>query len=406
MGVVALLLLVAPAGADELWIDVDPGPDRFAMVWKEGTLSTEREGPRPFARLASNGKGQPTLAASLRSGSPVDARKRFVKLLLRVHGVERLAGLEVRLGSDGLRTSWYAFAVPLYADPEYNLVQDAEWTPVTLGFGGAQIVGTPDRGAIDSIGLVVRDQGNGPVEVDFGGWALVDEPAEGVVSLTFDDGYKEHLAAARMVAAHGWRGTAYVIPSLVGKPRFLDRAQLRDLGKLGFDVAAHDERPFTDLAPGDLLPHLVEIQRFLVEEGQARGAVHLAYPNGKQEPRRVRPAVREVFDTARLAGGGLETLPPGDRHLLRAYNVTPDTTPEQVAGLARRAREHKEWLILMFHQLVEKPSGPTEYAMKDFSRLLDAVGQSGVRVRPLSDVWETFAPPAVRRETLPAAAGR
>jgi hypothetical protein len=226
------------------------------------------------------------------------------------------------------------------------------------------------------------------------------------VCFTFDDGYKEHLAAARLVAARGWRGTAYVIPSLVGKPRFLDRAQLRELARLGFDVAAHDERPFTGLAPGKLLPHLAGIQRFLVEEGFAAGALHLAYPNGKQEPRHTRPAVRQVFATARLAGGGAETLPPGDPHLLRAFNVTNETRPEELGALARRARENREWLILMFHQLVEKPQGPTELALADFTRALEEVAKSGVRVQPLSEVWAGFAPPAARAPSLPAAAGR
>jgi hypothetical protein len=394
---VALALAAAPSGARaaETWVESDPGPGRLALVWKEGSLATPSEGGRSFTRITSDGRGAPAFAAhDGRYAPPIDARGRFVKLLLRVHGLERLAGLELRLGSDGLATSWFAFGVPLYADGEYNLLQDGEWTAITLGFGGARSEGTPQRAALDSMGIVVRDDAKGPVQVDLGGWALVDEPAEGVVSFTFDDGYPEHLVAARSMAARRWRGTAYVIPGLVGRPKFLGRVGLAELARLGWDVAAHDETPLTQLPPDRIDPSLRAVQRYLVEQGFASAARHFAYPLGKQEPRRVRPAVRQLFATARIAGGGPETLPPADPHLLRAVNVVDSLRPEAVGAAARRAREHKEWLILMFHHLVEAPAQPTDYALADFAKLLEEVAASGVRVAPVSEVWKSFAAPA------------
>jgi hypothetical protein len=131
--------------------------------------------------------------------------------------------------------------------------------------------------------------------------------------------------------------------------------------------------------------------------------MHLAYPLGKQEPRRVRPAVRHIFQTARIAGGGPETLPPADPHLLRAVNVVDVMKPEEVGAAARRAVEHREWLILMFHHLVETPAQSTDYAMASFARVLDEIARSGIRVQPVTEVWEGLAPPAARARTLPAA---
>jgi hypothetical protein len=385
---VAALACASTARAGETWIEADPDAGRLVRVWKEGALESGREGARPFARITTDGRGSPALVANATPYAPaLDARGRFVKVLARVHGASELAGLELRLGSDGLRTHWFSLALPLYADPDYNLLQDGEWTSLTLGFGGAQREGTPDRAALDRVGLVVRDRGSGPVRLDVAGLALVDEPAEGVASFTFDDGYAEHLAAARLMAARGLRGTAYVIPSLVGRKGWMDLAGLRELARLGFDVAAHDDAPLTGRAPAELAPALRAVQRFLRTQGFGAGAAHFAYPLGKQEPRRVRPEVRRRFATARIAGGGPETLPPGDPHLLRAVNVTSDTTPEALGAAARRAREHKEWLILMFHHLVEAPAQPTEYALADFARALDAVARSGLRVAPVSAVW-------------------
>ena len=389
----AVLVLGAErARAGENWIEVAPTTDRVASMWKEGTITTKRDTGRSFVRIATDGSAHPTLAAMRAIAPVVDARHRFVKVLLRANDLENLSGIEVRVGSDSLKSAWYSYTVPLYGDPEYNFLQDGEWTTITMSLGASNASGAPNRGAIDSIGILVTDKGKGGVEVDFGGVAVVDEPAEGVVSFTFDDGYKEHLSAVKLLAERGWRGTAYVIPSTIGRFAYLTVDDLAEIRRLGSDVAAHDDPPFTDVAPNDLEPRLRGIQSFLVEHGHAQGARHLAYPLGKQETRRVRPTVNNLFATARLAGSGPETVPPGDPHLLRAVNVIDTTTPEQVGAAAQRARDNHEWLILMFHWLPEKTAKPTDYAMADFKRVLDEVAKTGVRVAPITEVWTQIAP--------------
>jgi hypothetical protein len=392
ISVAALAFGAGPARAGENWIEAEPTSDRVASMWKEGSIATKQEMGRSFVRITTDGKAHPTLAAMRGIAPVVDARHRFVKVLLRVQGLENVSGIELRVGSDSLASTWYSYAVPLYGDPEYNLLQDGEWTTITMSLGASNATGAPKRGEIDSIGVMVTDNGKGGVELDFGGVALVDEPAEGVVSFTFDDGYKEHLGAAKLLAERGWRGTAYVIPATIGHPAYLTLADLAEIRRLGTDVAAHDDPPFTQIAPNDLEPRLRGIQSYLVEHGHAQGAQHLAYPLGKQETRRVRPTVNKLFATARLAGSGPETLPPADPHLLRAMNVMDSTTPEQVGAAAQRARDNHEWLILMFHWLPEKTAKATDYSMADFKRALDEVAKTGVRVAPISEVWTQIAP--------------
>ena len=375
--VAALVIAVAgPARAAERWIDAEPTAERVKSQWKEGKVETVREMGKSFVRITTDGKTNPTLAATSGIAPAIDASQRFVKVLLRVHGFEDLSGIELRVGSDALHSAWYSYTVPLYGDLEYNMLQDGEWTAITMTLGANNATGAPKRAAIDSFGIAVSDKGKGPVQLDFGGFAFVDEPAEGVVSFTFDDGYKEHLTAMKSLAEHGWRGTAYVIPMTIGKPNYLTVADLAEIQRLGSDVAAHDDPPFTELPPNELEPRLRGIQDFLVEHGFALGAQHLAYPLGKQETRRVRPTVDRLFATARLAGSGPETLPPADPHLLRAFNVTDTTTPEQVGAAAQRARDNHEWLILMFHWLPETTAKPTDYSMADFKRVLDAVAKT------------------------------
>ena len=100
------------------------------------------------------------------------------------------------------------------------------------------------------------------------------------------------------------------------------------------------------------------------------------------------PLTRRFFDTARLASGAPETLPPGDPYRLRAMNVTKDTKPEEVLAAVHRARENREWLILMFHWLVDQPEWLTQYSIVDFRRVLQGIDDEGIAVWPVSQVWD------------------
>ena len=69
-------------------------------------------------------------------------------------------------------------------------------------------------------------------------------------------------------------------------------------------------------------------------------------------------------------------------------NVLRSTTPEQVRDAVRRAMAHREWLILMFHYLVDEPTLDTEYGIEDFRRVVALVAAERPDVRPLSEVWD------------------
>ena len=53
---------------------------------------------------------------------------------MRYQGFE-LAGMEFRLSSDDLRKNFFAFAVPLFADPSFNLLQAGDWITLSFSFG-------------------------------------------------------------------------------------------------------------------------------------------------------------------------------------------------------------------------------------------------------------------------------
>jgi hypothetical protein len=190
------------------------------------------------------------------------------------------------------------------------------------------------------------------------------------------------------------------MPDQVGLPGYMSLAQLRELrDRHGWDIAAHHFNALTDFAPDALEALMKRTRGWLEAEGFGPGARHLAYPLGKQEPFTVVPLARRFFDTARVASAGPETLPPGDPYRLRAVNVTKDTTPDAIRAAVRRARENHEWLILMFHWLVEEPEWITQYSIGDFRRVLQVIDEESIAVLPVSQVWDEISAPAAAPRT-------
>ncbi len=382
-----------PAG-----LGAEPGATRFGMVTREG---------HSWVRARTDGAGTLGIARSADAASrPVDLRGRFLAMQLRLAGSGRLGGMEIRLGSGGAWNDFFVFEIPLYSDPLFDPLQPGEWLPLTLSFGRARRVGAPDRSQIRWVAWAVRDDTSGPVVVDWAGLAALPEPERGVLSFTFDDGYAEHLAiAGRAKAERDFPGTAYVMPEQIGDTGYLNLDGLGTLRDLGWDVAAHHATPLPEFDDATLEPTLASVRDYLVSHGFETGAGHLAYPLGRHDPERVVPATRRVFETARVAGAGPETLPPADRYRIRAVDVRGgETSPEDLRAIAEDALAHRHWVVLMFHHLVEGDvRHALEYNADDFERGIALIQETGIDVQTVSEVWSAWRCDLAAPATRPAA---
>jgi len=396
-----LIALLFPAVAHALRC---PVPVSLASLGFPGALVGEGASPsctpgtsgeRSGVRATTDGRGSIVVAQTGVSATGLDLSNHFIRFRMRVRGEGRIGGMELRLGSS--TSDYFSFALPVFVDPLFDPVQPGEWLTLSLSFSRARAVGEPDPHEIRQASWWVRDDASAPIEVEWMDLVAVPRPSEGVVSFTFDDGYTEHFeVAARSMQRYGFAGTAYVMPEQVDEPGYLAFEQLKALEALGWDVASHHAEPLTDWSDADLAFRLKGIRNWLAGRGFGRGAGHLAYPLGRHDPFRVLPAVRRVFETARVAGAGPETLPPADRYRLRAVNVLGgETTAEDLREVARSARAHGEWAILMFHHLVPGAArNALEYDQSEFERALRHIRESGVAVQTVSEVATRWNCPA------------
>jgi peptidoglycan/xylan/chitin deacetylase (PgdA/CDA1 family) len=167
--------------------------------------------------------------------------------------------------------------------------------------------------------------------------------ADGLVGLTFDDGYADFLAHAMPVLArHGMGATLYVVAGRLGGHNAWDDGPRLDLvgaddvravAAAGLEIGSHtlSHVPLAGATP-DVLRHEVEGSRKALEDllqAEVRG---FCYPWGIFDEAAA-DAVREAgYDHACVTGDYL----PGDRWTLpRAYVAPGDTALHLMAKLTR-----------------------------------------------------------------------
>lgn len=210
-----------------------------------------------------------------------------------------------------------------------------------------------------------------------------------VLSYTFDDGWDDNLVAAAILKEYGQAATAYIIPKAIGAAGYMSKSDLSELVGNGWGISAHEAVPFTELNPMELTDNLKHLYTFFEQANLTDGMHHIAYPEGLQNRSYVVPIVRSMYRSGRVASGGMETLPPGDFALLRTYNVLNTTTVDQIQDQVGKAKEHNQWLILMFHNLhdVDHPTdSPLSYDVKKFRRVVQMISQQNIEVKPIHQV--------------------
>jgi peptidoglycan/xylan/chitin deacetylase (PgdA/CDA1 family) len=172
-----------------------------------------------------------------------------------------------------------------------------------------------------------------------------------MLSIVFDDGYETDLSLGLGIfAAEGCVASSAIITSFVGRPGYLDAAQVRLLSDSGWEIMSHT-------ASHQDLRRLSEAQLELEYRGSiatlesiGARARNLVYPSNKSDAR-VREAASRFFRSAR--GGGNEYDDANTpRFFLRSFEIKDDLkrVEREIDGAAAGRR----WLILYHHRIMEK----------------------------------------------------
>ncbi len=380
--------VAAPSSAGTPFVTTADGFTDWYGPGSVGQADAGEAGRGALEITASPGGEQANARKPLRPA--VDGSASSYSFSVRTQDWSRVANVQVRLHSDE-DSFFYANVKDRVA--RTALVDDA-WMRVQLSRADFATVGTPDWRRLDAVSFAVWGLEATEDSPATAPTVLVDAvlahpdaepsaPGAGVVSLTFDDGDATVSDAARLMEPHGFRGTAFVIPDLVGEEGRLDEDDLDELDDLGWDLGGHSDIPLTSLAPDELEANLEDTARWLQERGSAGGYLY-AYPNGAVDPD-VRRVVAERFSVARTINENVQ--PAGDIDALgvRSLNVHADQSLEDIARLVDASVAADDWLVLTFHRIGDE-SDDLGWASDKFTGLLELLEERGIDVQPMSEV--------------------
>lgn len=195
--------------------------------------------------------------------------------------------------------------------------------------------------------------------------------SKGMVSLTFDDGWKNIYTYGKPILdAAGIKSTQYVYTAPVacrtefGLPyceEFMTKSDVIDFHNSGHEVAAHTRSHVS-------LPTVTTLNDLLFESYGSRldlladigvPVSNLAYPFGELSPGVIDQLKRAGYSGARTVYPDALNSPITDKYSLYASQVNANTTLEQVQGWVEQAIAEKGWLILVFHQITDACVAPT-----------------------------------------------
>lgn len=189
--------------------------------------------------------------------------------------------------------------------------------------------------------------------------AIVPETfPQGMVSLNFDDGFEvTYDHATSLLRKYGFKATFYIVTNYYKNQHasMVTGAQVLRLQRFGHEVGSHSRsHPLLRKVTKNGLKSEVLGSKKDLEKLGIKDAATFAYPYGDYK-KRVRTAVVDAgYIGARTSNGGVNT-PRSDRFLLKVKNVFRKTSLASIRASVDSAMRKKQWIILTFHDIQEKP---------------------------------------------------
>jgi hypothetical protein len=323
------------------------------------------------------------------------------------------------------------------AGAKYCLMKGADTTPfgdwreITIPYTGyISKTENIDFGAIDdvhifadNIGTAGDPDGTADWNVQFIG-TRPRKLDKGVITFTFDDGYKSQYTGAKLLAQKGISSTIYHVVDSTGIGDILSTAELQELvNYYGTDIEVHGdvyenketgEKGYNALTKDELIEHWTKSQKFLKENGLSEGR-HMSYP-GNYHNNEVVQLAKKYFDSCRTIQYYIpcESYPPVDHHRLRAVSgvggiYRTDTEKEEnkdnygltlgtIKSYIDQAVASGSWLILTFHRVYGELSEVADvsnenrsmYCSKsDLQAIADYAIESGAAIKSMAEVYNT-----------------
>ncbi len=360
-----------------------------------GTTATDDTADFVFGdrsiKLENNAELHTSQSATRETGLTLNMTGRYFIVYVKVDDIDGINQLRLQGSSDGF-SNFREWRI----DDDKTFIKAGDgWTRISLPWSHGQDSGTGlTRASIAELQFKFTSNNTNNI-VRLGAVHSAPEPANGVCSLCFDDGYDSiNTKANAKMSEYGYRGTAFIIPSAVGTGTApTARASLQTLKDLqninGWDISAHDNVRLDTISIDQADKRLRDVKGYLIKNGLTQGADLYAYPNGVFNDAIIARA-KKYYSACRsiVEHRSKETSnPPADAMKLRIINITDNDVVATIDTRVQEARDNNEWIICVFHNIVDSVTAPsTQISTADFNTIIDNINTSAIPVKPISQV--------------------
>ena len=299
---------------------------------------------------------------------------------IRVHDWEEVDRYMVLFSSGVDFANYYGINLKNYFSNPAN----EEWIDVILELSEFDVIeGNPDWDTVTDVALRIVPTPGVATRVWFDELTTIDSSRQkGMVTLTFDDGFKSVRDAENIMTMYGMTGTAYVIPELLDTDDYMTQLDVDHLASNGWDIAGHGKDNLTTLSAPEVDTHLAAMTEYL-SVNNYQGRHHFAYPNGAYN-RSVQSQVLEYFQSARTIDGFHQSPEYIYPYNVNAVTISSSTPVAEIVEQINIAEASGSWLILVWHDVNTNPVSDVEYNVNDFEWIVEYLSEADVQVAPYS----------------------
>ncbi len=211
----------------------------------------------------------------------------------------------------------------------------------------------------------------------------------GMVSLTFDDGWKSiYEEASPILDEFGYKSTQYIISDAVDYsiPAYMDAGQISAMQDNGHEIGSHSLQHCDMAQLSQANMHLFADSSYDSLSKKWGNITSFAYPFGSYSS-----DSQKIFSTKyqylRSTDGGLNDR-YFDRQHIYAYTVHKNMTDKEYKGLLDKAVASKKWLVLVYHGVGN--DSDFDVTADQLKNHLNMVRESGLDVRPLTAAGDSI----------------
>ena len=235
------------------------------------------------------------------------------------------------------------------------------------------------------------------------GWLMTDDYSlektsltgfdQPIVTLTFDDGWEDNVGnVLPLLASNDFKATYYFATQyLEGVAAGV--AAVQTIAGAGHEIGSHSvTHPFLTQATAEQLAYELSHSKSYLEGLVGAGNVKsFATPYGDYN-QTVLNAIKTYYQSHRTVEAGYN-MPEGfDKYRIKVQNMLSTTTLGEYQSWLDQAKQNNFWLVLLYHRVDESKIGPYDTYLADFQVQMNALKNSGIAVKPITQALAQVAP--------------